>query len=93
MLICVKIETQIFPVRGQMLLLQSAIPLKEIILKDKHYIVPRGEGLVLVGSTEEEVGFNGGTTLEGKEHLLKIACDLIPEFTNAKIIACTITLF
>jgi len=42
--------------------------------------------LVLVGSTEEEVGFNGGTTIEGKEHLLKIAWDLIPEFANAKII-------
>ena len=69
-----------------MLLLQSSLPLKEIILKDKHYIVPRGEGLVLVGSTEEEVGFNGGTTVDGKEHLLRIACDLIPEFANAKII-------
>ena len=80
------IDTQIFPVRGQMLLLQSSLPLKEIILKDKHYIVPRGEGLILVGSTEEEVGFNGGTTVEGKEHLLRIACDLIPEFANAKII-------
>lgn len=81
-----KIDTQIFPIRGQMLLFHTDMPLKEIILKDKHYIVPRGDGLVLVGSTEEEVGFNGGTTLEGKEHLLKIAYDLIPELEHAKII-------
>jgi len=81
-----KIDMQIFPIRGQMLLLHTTLPLKEIILKDKHYIVPRGEGLVLVGSTEEEVGFNGGKTLEGKEHLLKIAHDLIPDLENAKII-------
>lgn len=81
-----KIEMQIFPVRGQILLLHSSLPLKEIILKDKHYIVPRGEGLVLVGSTEEKVGFNGGTTAEGKEHLFKIACDLIPKFEHSKVI-------
>lgn len=81
-----KIDTQVFPIRGQMLLLQTTLFLKEIILKDKHYIVPRGEGLVLVGSTEEEVGFNGGITSGGKEHLFKIACDLIPEFQHAKII-------
>lgn len=81
-----KIDMQVFPIRGQMLLLHTPLPLKEIILKDKHYIVPRGEGLVLVGSTEEEVGFNAGTTLEGKNHLLKIACDLIPELESAKIV-------
>jgi glycine oxidase len=80
-----KIDTKIFPVRGQILLLQSSLPLKEIILKDKHYIVPRGEGLVLVGSTEEDVGFNGATTSQGKEHLFKTACDLIPQLQHSKI--------
>lgn len=81
-----KINTHIFPIRGQMLLMQTSLSLKEIILIEKCYIVPRGEGLVLVGSTEEDVGFNGSTTSEGKDYLLKMACDLIPMLKNAKII-------
>jgi len=81
-----KIDTHIFPIRGQMLLMQTSLPFKEIILKEKCYIVPRGEGLILVGSTEEDVGFNGSTSSEGKDYLFKMACDLIPQLNKAKII-------
>lgn len=51
------------PVRGQMLLLKTETPvLSSIINLGQRYFVPRSDGAVLVGSCEEEVGFQHGTT-------------------------------
>lgn len=80
------IPCDVFPVMGQMLLLQTSAKFQEIILKGKNYIVPRGDGLVLIGSTEENVGFNPEISNSGREILLNFAVDLVPELGQAKII-------
>ncbi len=80
------LQYQVFPIMGQMLLLQSSVKLKEIILKEKNYIVPRGDGLILVGSTEENIGFNAEISTTVREMLLKFAVDLVPELAQAKVI-------
>lgn len=67
------------PVRGQIVLLSSSSPvLSRIINEGKRYLVPRPDGRVLIGSTEEEVGFDKRTTAEGTESLLRFAIELVP---------------
>lgn len=80
------IFASIHPVHGQMLLLQTRAPFQQIILSGKRYLVPRGDGNVLVGSTEENLGFHTCTTAEAKGALLAFACDLIPELKEARLI-------
>ncbi len=53
----------IVPIRGQIVLLVQPQPsLQRIVNEGLRYLVPRGDGCVLVGSTEEDVGFNRETT-------------------------------
>jgi glycine oxidase len=50
----------------------------------KRYLVPRGDGLTLVGSTEEpEAGFEKRTTLEGIGELLAFARQVVPVLAGA----------
>jgi glycine oxidase len=53
-------------------------------MDEKHYLVPRGDGLVLVGSTEEpEAGFEKRTTPEGIEGLARFAESVVPALKEA----------
>jgi glycine oxidase len=55
----------VIPIRGQMLLYQCpAPPVQRIVNEGHRYVVPRPDGKLLVGSCEEEVGFQQGTTPE-----------------------------
>ncbi len=70
---------EIRPVRGQMLLFKGPPGLvKRIILGHKHYVIPRRDGRVLVGSTMEEVGFDKTITTEARDELLEAAYRLVP---------------
>jgi glycine oxidase len=74
------------PVRGQMVLFERPQPaLHHIINVGRKYFVPRLDGLVLVGSTEEDVGFDKNTTRAGIEGLLEFAHSLIPAWQSAKV--------
>lgn len=76
-------SVEIRPVRGQMLLFKGPPGLvNRIILGQKHYVIPRRDGRVLVGSTMEEVGFDKSTTEEAREELLDAAYDLVPALAN-----------
>ena len=61
----------IFPVKGQMLSLQGPKKaLKRIIFGPGTYLVPREDGLVVVGATsEKDAGFQSGLTPEGQRQL------------------------
>ena len=75
------------PVKGQMLLLQSTPDLiNHIVLGEVHYVIPRKDGLVLVGSTLEHVGFDKTTTQAARETLTKAAYSLIPKLRDATIV-------
>lgn len=71
------------PVRGQMLLLRPERPLPQIVHRYPHYAVPRRDGLVLVGATVEETGFDKQTTPTGKDELLRAARTLDPSLADA----------
>ena len=77
------------PVRGQMAQLRMAqIPFSCVIELGRRYIVPRTDGLILVGSTEENVGFEKRNTTEGISGLLKFAESVVPELGQAEVLRC-----
>lgn len=53
-----RFSTGVKPVRGCMLLATPDVPLREIIHRGDHYLVPRADGDVLIGSTVEDAGFD-----------------------------------
>ena len=52
--------------------------LHRIIEQSKRYMVPRPDGRVLIGSTEEEAGFDKRTTALGIGELLAFGLSLVP---------------
>jgi glycine oxidase len=79
----------VHPVRGQIALLQTdnAHP-RPILLKGKRYLVPRGDGLVLVGATEEEADFDARPTASAIAELLAFAAELVPSLAGAALERC-----
>lgn len=78
---------QVRPVRGQLVRLRgSELVLERIVWGPDCYIVPRRDGLFLVGATMEEVGFDERTTAAGVRDLLDAACDLVPGLWGASFV-------
>jgi glycine oxidase len=76
----------IHPVRGQILLLNTPHDVGPTRIAGKRYLVPRDDGRVLVGSTEEpEAGFVKQTTPPGLAGLRAFATELVPELADAAI--------
>jgi glycine oxidase len=76
------------PVRGQMVLFDAGLPpVRSVLLVGKRYLVPRDDGKVLAGSTEEEVGFQKGTTPEAVEALRLFAVGVVPVLANVPVVA------
>ena len=77
----------VFPMRGQMLLFRAdQSSLSHVINEGPRYLVPRGDGFVLAGSTEEEVGFANHTTEEARLDLLEFARTISPQLDNHTLI-------
>jgi glycine oxidase len=73
-------ELPVFPVKGQMLSLQAPRDaLSRVLFGLGTYLVPRQDGLVVVGATSEpEAGFQGGLTPQGQQHLQQGLISLLP---------------
>jgi glycine oxidase len=84
------IATGIHPVRGQIVLLKSAAPLiRRIVLVGKNYLVPREDGHVLIGATEEpEAGFAKQNTARAVANLIEFGTSLVPELAQAELVKC-----
>ena len=75
--------------RGQIALLNTGCPLlRRIIEQGKRYLVPRPDGRVLVGSTEEDAGFDKRTTAGAIEGLLHFAFETVPDLAQAHLERC-----
>ena len=74
----------VFPVKGQMLSLQAPREaLKRVVFGPGTYLVPREDGLVVVGATSEpEAGFREGLTPDGQRTLQDGIASLLPEATG-----------
>lgn len=76
------------PVRGQILLLKTETPILSAVMNlGQRYLVPRSDGAVLVGSCEEEVGFQHGTTPAALTDLRQFAYEFCPPLKSARELA------
>lgn len=80
-------DTGIRPIRGQILQYRTTSDaLTRILIRGKRYLVPRGDGVVLAGSTEEpEAGFEKKTTEKALNGLRAFAEATLPLLRNATI--------
>lgn len=78
------------PVRGQIVLFRcERQPFTQILMHGKRYLVPRTDGRVLVGSTEEpEAGFEKANTPDGVEGLKAFAFEMCPALREAEVEKC-----
>jgi len=84
-------KLNIKPMRGQILLFDvSKLPAidkpNNIIYQDGFYLVPRRDGLILAGSTLEDVGFNTQTTEVMRQQLQQNAEQIIPSLKPTAVI-------
>ncbi|MBI1825217.1 MAG: glycine oxidase ThiO [Planctomycetes bacterium] len=79
----------VYPVRGQIILMRfDRRPFTHVIARGKTYLVPRRDGHVLLGATEEhDSGFNKRTTASGIASLLEKGMKLVPSIRDAAIVA------
>ena len=78
--------TAVRPVRGQMVSTQTRPPLfSRIVFGAGGYLVPRPDGSLLCGSTEEAVGFERAVTFRGMSGILARATSLAPSLADAPI--------
>ena len=76
----------VFPVRGQIVLFNPGrVVFRTIVSRGKHYLVPRDDGRILAGSTEEDAGFTKATTPEATAKLTTLAHELVPALRDAPI--------
>lgn len=77
------------PVKGQILRLRSrdGDPLAEHLIRGRDvYIVPRGDGRVVIGATVEERGEDATITAGAVHDLLRDARDLLPDVAELELV-------
>ena len=75
------------PVRGQMIQYATTPGLlRHIVLANGRYLIPRRDGLVLVGSTLEYTGFAKQTTREARDSLAGFAMQVLPALAECRIV-------
>jgi glycine oxidase len=74
------------PLKGQIVLLRHERPLvRRIVEHGKKYLVPREDGRVLIGATEEDAGFDTRPTALAARDLLGEAIALIPALAKSEV--------
>ncbi|MFB9717833.1 FAD-dependent oxidoreductase [Planobispora longispora] len=78
------------PVKGQIMRLRSPEPvLRHCVRGMVHgsyvYLVPRGDGELVLGATQEELGFDTRVTAGGLWELLRDARELVPGVTELEV--------
>ncbi len=85
----VGVTTEVIPVRGQIVqLAPTSIRLTRVIEREKRYIVPRLDGRILIGATEELTGFDKQNTEEAIAGLMEFGCAICPALRTAPIENC-----
>jgi len=77
------------PVKGQVLELRrrdGEPPARHILASERVYLVPRGDGRLIVGATVEEMGYDTAVTAGGVHELLREAYRLLPEVAEMELV-------
>lgn len=74
------------PIRGQIALLRVRSPyFRRVLMQGKRYLVPRPDGRILIGATEESAGFDKNTTAGAINDLLTFGIGLAPSLAQAAV--------
>ncbi|HEY4263070.1 MAG TPA: glycine oxidase ThiO [Schlesneria sp.] len=77
------------PIRGQIVLLNSSkVLFRHVIEVGPRYLVPRPDGRLLIGATEEHAGFEKRTTAAAIAGLIDFGRDLVPALGEAQFERC-----
>jgi glycine oxidase len=81
------------PVKGEVIELRpregEPVPAERIVCTERVYIVPRPDGRLVIGATQEERGFDTVVTAGGVHELLREAYRVIPEVAEMELIGMT----
>jgi len=79
-------KPDISPVRGQIILFYAKQDdVRHIVLHNDHYVIPRRDGRILMGSTLEHSGFEKTTTQPARDELRQMAVEMFPNLRHAPI--------
>jgi glycine oxidase len=85
LLASVGIDVAIAPVRGQIVQVsQSSKPFSHVLQTGSRYLVPRDDGKILIGSTEEHAGFFKANTASAVSELLAFGISRVPSLAHAR---------
>ena len=80
------VDIDVRPQRGQLAALDpGALVLRHSIFWETGYLVPKSDGTIIAGGTEEDSGFDDRPTVAGIERLLDLACRLVPALGAANL--------
>ncbi len=80
------IKNEVYPVKGQMIVIKSKPGVLEHIVLDKgRYLIPRKDGRILIGSTTENVGFDRSLNKQVGVELLEFASSRFTALQGASI--------
>jgi len=78
------------PVKGEVIELRpregEAVPAERIIASERIYLVPRTDGRLIAGATQEERGFDAAVTAGGVHELLREAYRVLPDVAEMELI-------
>lgn len=80
------LELPVYPVKGQCYSAILSGGLKHTVFALKCYLMPKRDGTILVGATQEEVGFYKDPTVEGIAYLHEIAASMVPGMRQAEFV-------
>jgi glycine oxidase len=81
------VRVPVRPVKGQMILLRAVpSPVRHVVFAGHGYFVPRVDGTVYVGATQEEAGFDRRVTAGGVHELTETAGRLVPALRDAELV-------
>ena len=76
----------ITPIKGQIIALRGCpVKLSHILFKQGHYLIPRKDGLILAGSTLEQVGYENSVTELARNELWEKSIAILPELESSHI--------
>ena len=81
------LQIDVKPQRGQL----AAFEARDVILTRSlfwadGYLVPKADGTIIAGGTEEDAGFDDRPTVAGVASLLAMACRLVPALASAALL-------
>jgi glycine oxidase len=81
-----QLDTEVEPVRGQMIQYQANPGLLRSMVQYRHrYLIPRRDGVILVGSTIEYAGFDKSISSEVVRELKQFAVAMLPSLSHFEV--------